>query len=220
MNDVYMYQAALYCAECGEKIRADLDVIGHTPEDPDDETSYDSDDYPKGPFADGGGEADSPQHCDACRVFLENPLTSGGETYVREAIDRAIETNRVDSVALIEWRSFYDIHPSPRFALLERLAPSLRKYADEHGKLPAYTDLGGYPLYYADDEGDVFCPDCVNDPSNTFEPGSVKYSDINYEDAHLMCDGCHEDIAAAYVEPCTPDAPCDECERAETEDAT
>jgi hypothetical protein len=28
------------------------------------ESDYDSEDLPKGPYADGGGEADTPQHCD------------------------------------------------------------------------------------------------------------------------------------------------------------
>jgi hypothetical protein len=42
------------------------------------ESDYDSDDLPKGPYADGGGEADTPQHCDDCRRFLENPLTGDG----------------------------------------------------------------------------------------------------------------------------------------------
>jgi len=28
-----------------------------------------------GPYPDGGGEADAPQHCGGCGVFLENPLT-------------------------------------------------------------------------------------------------------------------------------------------------
>ncbi len=80
--NAYMYSAALYCEQCGEAIRARLDAEGFAPSDPDDETSYDSDEYPKGPFPDGGGEADCPQHCDDCHCFLENPLTSEGERYV------------------------------------------------------------------------------------------------------------------------------------------
>ena len=34
--------------------------------------------------ANGGGESDTPQHCDDCDVFLENPLTDDGNEYVRE----------------------------------------------------------------------------------------------------------------------------------------
>jgi hypothetical protein len=54
------------------------------PRDPDDESSYDSDDWPKGPYRHGGGEADCPQHCGACGLFLENALTDDGDSYVRE----------------------------------------------------------------------------------------------------------------------------------------
>jgi hypothetical protein len=47
---------------------------GQAPADPTAEHTYDSDKFPKGPLADGGGESDCPQHCDTCGVFLENPL--------------------------------------------------------------------------------------------------------------------------------------------------
>ena len=61
--------------------------------DPD---NCDSDEYPCGPYADGGGESDTPSHCGACGEFLENPLTSHGYEYVRE-------------VASAEWDDFYGI---------------------------------------------------------------------------------------------------------------
>jgi len=41
-----------------------------------DESDYDRDNLPKGPCPDDGGEADTPQHCDTCGVFLGNPLTA------------------------------------------------------------------------------------------------------------------------------------------------
>lgn len=48
-----------------------------------DESTFDSDDWPKGPYSDGGGgESDSPCHCDACGAFLWNPLTPDGAAYV------------------------------------------------------------------------------------------------------------------------------------------
>lgn len=46
MTDVYLYAAALLCADCGEAQRADLRASGDAPEDEDDESSYDSDDFP------------------------------------------------------------------------------------------------------------------------------------------------------------------------------
>ena len=116
--DVYIYRAALYCADCGEEIRAGLVALGKAPEDPDNERTYDSGDYPKGPFGDGGGEADTPSHCDGCGVFLENPLTSYGEAYVCEAVVEALSQivdqgrEAVDSVAWFEWRPFYGVQIS------------------------------------------------------------------------------------------------------------
>ena len=98
---VFIYNGDIYCLRCGNTIRALLP----SPSNPDDEASYDSDDYPKGPYPDGGGEADCPQHCgcgEACLnaiklndgrkvgAFLENPLTTDGECYVIEADDGEI----------------------------------------------------------------------------------------------------------------------------------
>lgn len=99
MTNVYIYQAALYCEDCGEAICAKM----ATPTEPDNESSYDSDDYPKGPYGDGGGEADSPQHCDSCGAFLENALTRDGVAYVREAIADA--SGNADVLAT--WAEFY-----------------------------------------------------------------------------------------------------------------
>jgi hypothetical protein len=72
------------------------------PGDPNDEGSFDSDDYPKGPYRDGGGESDCPQHCDHCNTFLENPLTEEGEEYVRQAV-----AENPTSPAIEEWGHFY-----------------------------------------------------------------------------------------------------------------
>lgn len=101
--NAYLYAAALYCGPCGETIRADLDRAGKRPPNRDNESSYDSDQYPKGPYSDGGGESDSPCHCDACGAFLENPLTDDGVEYVREQV--AIGDGRPDILAA--WRAFY-----------------------------------------------------------------------------------------------------------------
>lgn len=82
--DVYIYAAALLCEDCGEAQRKHLDEAfaenGAAPGTDED----DSDRYPQGPYPDGGGEADSPQHCDQCGTFLENPLTGDGYAYLRE----------------------------------------------------------------------------------------------------------------------------------------
>jgi hypothetical protein len=122
-NNVYMYQAALYCEDCGEAIRKKLEEQGEAPEDPDDETSYDSSDFPAGPYPDGGGEADGPQHCDCgaecldavtlpcgdkIGAWLENPLTEDG---VRDVIS-VIQNDLVSDDAHARqvgrlWRQWY-----------------------------------------------------------------------------------------------------------------
>lgn len=80
---VYIFQAALYCRDCGQEHRAGLDIPPGA--DLGSDSTFDSGDYPKGPYGDGGGEADCPQHCDDCRTFLENPLTADGVDYVISA---------------------------------------------------------------------------------------------------------------------------------------
>jgi len=94
-----MYQADLFCEDCGEEIRDALTNSGNAPDDPDDEYSYDSDDFPKGP--ESSGESDSVHHCgsgDACvnaiilpygskiGAWLGNDLTEEGLQSVCEAV--------------------------------------------------------------------------------------------------------------------------------------
>lgn len=106
--DAYIYAADCYCEECGEEIRKDLRSVGKAPEDESNENTYDSDDFPKGPYQDAGGESDSPQHCAACGVFLENPLTEGGYEYVSELIrEHILNPNRGNPEVLAEWARFY-----------------------------------------------------------------------------------------------------------------
>ncbi len=92
--DAYVYQATIFCKSCAEAIADKLPTRWS-----------DSDDYPKGPYSNGGGEADRPQHCDACELFLENPLTEDGIDYVRRELSER-ETIADDS-ALAQWRDFY-----------------------------------------------------------------------------------------------------------------
>ena len=97
--DAYSYQAALLCVGCARARVKKLVFSGHS-------DTGDSDDFPQGPYADGGGEADSPQHCDRCQVFLENPLTSEGRDYV---IERLCLPDAADNPVCEQWAEFYDI---------------------------------------------------------------------------------------------------------------
>ena len=110
----FMFQADLWCDSCGQAIREDLDAEGKRPEDPEDEYSYDSDEYPK--EVGDPGESDSPSHCGAGEECLEaevlpsgrkisallsTSLTSDGAEYVKEAV---VEGGEVANF----WREAFD----------------------------------------------------------------------------------------------------------------
>ena len=104
----YTYQADLLCEDCGTAVKNDLNSQGREPENIENEYSFDSDDYPKGPYPDGGGESDAPCHCGSCGAFLENPLTRDGLEYVGEEIKTSlIPGNRNTKTVIEEWLGFY-----------------------------------------------------------------------------------------------------------------
>ena len=107
-EDAYIYDADIYCESCGEAICRRLDFEGLAPDDPDDETTYDSSEYPKGPYPDAGGEADSLQHCACCHMFLGNPLTTEGVRYTLELINEFIGTAHGNTRCLDLWAEELD----------------------------------------------------------------------------------------------------------------
>ena len=137
--DTYLYKGALWCGRCiikalvaeqkaapgaidmlpTEALKQIVSSNGYTSE-----SDYDSDDLPKGPYADGGGEADTPQHCDGCQQFLENPLTGDGLIYVEDALRRCLTTKkltRVTNDAIVDWADFYQDKLDFRRIVLEAL---------------------------------------------------------------------------------------------------
>jgi len=84
----YMYQADLWCDECGEEIRERL--LKELPEDfdPDAEDTYDSDEFPKSCCSDG---SDCPENCAGCGQPLDYTLTAEGRSYVLETAKAALE---------------------------------------------------------------------------------------------------------------------------------
>jgi hypothetical protein len=90
-----IYQADTWCDDCADAIKATI----QEPEDPNDESSYDSDEYPK--YMGDDESSDSPCHCasgEDCLNAITLPsgrkvgmilgeLTEDGEAYVREAIE-------------------------------------------------------------------------------------------------------------------------------------
>ena len=94
---VYIYKANIYCEDCTFDIDKDVSqrLIADT---------GDSNNFPQGPYANGGGESDTPQHCATCGLFLENPLTSNGYDYVKQAIhDLASVRHKVTTAELLEY---------------------------------------------------------------------------------------------------------------------
>ena len=101
--DAYIYQADLHCKKCGEKFRKHIIETDET-----DALNWDdSDKYPQGPYPDGGGEADTPQHCGSCGLFLENPLTKDGEEYVNTAFQEYCLLGKGDKKVLAQWVDYY-----------------------------------------------------------------------------------------------------------------
>jgi hypothetical protein len=121
--DAYVYQAALWCGPCMirrlvEEKKASPGAFGMGPAQAlqqivsangfTDENDYDSDDLPKGPNENGGGEADTPQHCDGCGAFLENPLTGDGVRYVNEKLTEHARDGSGNAEVLKQWGEHYN----------------------------------------------------------------------------------------------------------------
>lgn len=118
--NVYIYKAGLYCGDC----------IGHEPvifrflpplwtrreivvaikrarithNIPDGAT--DTDRVPEWSGA-GGGEADTPSHCETCGKFLRNFLTSDGTDYLHATLWEYVLRGTGNVPVLREWIAFY-----------------------------------------------------------------------------------------------------------------
>jgi len=157
-QEAYVYQAALVCKECGDEIKRRLAAEGKAPADPEDEHSFDSDEYPKGPYAEGGGESDVPEHCDACGKFLENPLTQHGYDYLRELVADARPDNQgaIDELVAFYPEAFEDRsdEPSPEV---------VRQFNEEHG-FPQDEEHEASADKTADTaEKSLYCTECKTD---------------------------------------------------------
>lgn len=94
-----IYQADCWCDSCAEWIKTNLAFENKVPDDPDNERTYDSGEWPK--YMPEDEESDTPQHCAALAKCLEaeelsdgskvgallsTNLTDEGVQYVREYI--------------------------------------------------------------------------------------------------------------------------------------
>ena len=108
MTNAYLYRAALLCEACAHPIRAAyLETHPACGTGTWSDVTPCQDNYPHGPYPQGGGESDTPAHCDNCQVFLENPLTDDGIAYVRDAILMHARTNAGNPDVLAQWSAFY-----------------------------------------------------------------------------------------------------------------
>jgi hypothetical protein len=202
MTILYMYQASLYCEDCGKKLRADLDKQGKTPADPDERT-YDSDEYPKECLA---GESDSVSFCEGgadCEdaitlksghkigCWLEEDLTDEGV----KSLQAALGSKDLDPVL----RHAYEEIADSLYVKYDSKA--VREAKDEHGKLPQYSSVGGYTIGYYSDSGDMLCASCAEDPDN-----EVSEIDAYFEGPTVHCDGCNAEIESAYGDPDAEDS--------------
>jgi hypothetical protein len=117
---------------------AELERAGKAPEDTEDETSFDSDDYPKRYWPDSE-EADGPQNCasgncggfangQAYGTFLENGLTSDGYESLKSMLDGHGKT--LPEFAQ-EWADYYQFtyHDNPWSTAHEWLLDTVRDHA-------------------------------------------------------------------------------------------
>lgn len=127
--DVYIYRADLYCPSCVQNSLRNCELCSATGRPQARcEPFCDPDCCPQGPDPDGGGEADSPQHCGGCGLFLENPLTEEGVEYIRESFrDHAAGRGAFPE----EWVRFYGHSlPISGHAAFEGLESAVAEYLE------------------------------------------------------------------------------------------
>lgn len=105
----YLYKAELLCQDCGEAKRTSLRLQGLAPDYPSNETTYNSDDFPKGPYADTWDAMDSPAHCGLCGKFIPIGLSSAGVDYVCEALQEYASSGKGDPQTLAAWADFIEL---------------------------------------------------------------------------------------------------------------
>lgn len=66
-------------------------------------------------------------------------------------------------------------------------------------ELPAYTSIGGYPLFYLSSFSKVLCYQCATKLANDEIEDVVAHA-INYEDEDLYCGECGCEIECAYMD--------------------
>ena len=63
------------------------------------------------------------------------------------------------------------------------------------GKLRAFTDIGGYPLFYITKAHDIVCAPCATNEEKIATCG------VHWEGEPIVCDECNKEIESAYGVP-------------------
>lgn len=140
VDKVWVFKALYVCEACVADFKARTSRPAHVDEN--DEHSYDSDVWPKGPFYTSEMRVDAPVHCDSCGALAICGLTDDGVFYVadclREACASSIPTEVLDGWAnvyggLLETGGETDV--LNLYAAVKRIADLEREVAQLRDKL-------------------------------------------------------------------------------------
>lgn len=106
----YAYRAAFYCAACASDLKVDLHNEGKEPP-PKSAARADSECWPQAES--GSGEADTPNHCDKCKVWLENPLTSVGRKRLATTLIDAFDKCEITDELVRQWEGEFGTDHCP-----------------------------------------------------------------------------------------------------------
>lgn len=78
-----------------------------------------------------------------------------------------------------------------------------KDYTMSDGRLRAYSELSGYPIFYRTQDGSVVCPACANAHANPpadadDDKWRIIAADINFDQPDMYCDHCEQRIERAY----------------------
>jgi hypothetical protein len=100
----YIYQADVWCDDCGEKIKAAIarDNPDLVPRDPADESAFDSDAYPK--YYDADAEDSGPQNCAGCgeQLRARSPLSTSNRPRLPRSTKTIMTDQQVDEIKAVE----------------------------------------------------------------------------------------------------------------------
>lgn len=80
----------------------------------------------------------------------------------------------------------------------------LKNFRDEDGRLILWTSIGGYPVYYMDEEDSILCPECArksDEDEDEVPQFKIVAGSLFEEGPAIDCDECGKTIESAYGDP-------------------